>query len=70
MTMFKLDLFGGLTIIPSPCTDHAGCTEYSVIPSDPTQCRYGLHSAGPNAPTDELRMEELDAILQSRSTPY
>jgi hypothetical protein len=64
--MFKICIFGGLTVIPGRCGVHPDCTEYSVVPDDPAERRYALHSAGPNAPTDGLTMEELEALLQSQ----
>ena len=71
MTLIKIKYLydSELTIIPGPCAEHAGCTEYSVIPADPTQGRYVLHSAQPDVYTDALglRMIELDAILRGRA---
>jgi hypothetical protein len=66
--MFKIGFPYPSTIIPRPWTQHAGCTEYSVIPDDPNKDRYELHSAGPNIDRGEWTMEMLAAIIKSRES--
>jgi hypothetical protein len=64
--VIKLSALSGpfkATVVLTSCDKHVGCTEYSVIPDDPTQSRYERHSATVNPKTDELSLEELQAIL-------
>jgi hypothetical protein len=61
--MFKLLFPFSVTIIPGICHKHAGCVEYSVIPDDPTQHRYELHSMDPNLDTGVVTMQILQAFL-------
>jgi hypothetical protein len=67
--MFKLLYPLPLAIIPGTCREHEDCTEYSVIPDDPTKHRYELHSVDPSLDTSELTMEMLRAILSGMESP-
>lgn len=54
-----LKYFAGQTMIPGPCPEHADCKEWSVIPSDPTQSRFIVHSPKADVPTDGPKFEDL-----------
>src|ERR1700674_5516137 len=63
--MFKIGYPFKITVIPGQCSQHEGCTGYSVIPDNPNQHRYELHSAGPNIDTGgTITIEVLRALSE------